>query len=192
MNTSGTRVTIGATGLAAIVGSTLTGRGIITDNLPQVVGGSCITMAGLVIVVLVLIRGWIVDTTDARNALAAAQRRADDERARYQALQMGLEGEQGRLNRDMAAERARIAASLLAERARLREEFEEERARLASEAFETGAMMERAGMLKADAELVRGNLIPFPKQPDHAAERERSREHGPERERSREHGIVGP
>jgi hypothetical protein len=148
------------------------------------IGGACLVMVGLTLIILVCVRRWIVNTREAERLLAAAQRQAQEERTQYIAAKAALENEHGRLNRDMAAERARIRATLVAERAKMRAEFEEERATLASEAFRTGVEMERAGMLKPDRQPA-GNLIKFPKQvpqPDPA----------PARERSREHGVVGP
>ncbi|MFI2761327.1 hypothetical protein ACH5A3_21035 [Streptomyces echinatus] len=159
-------------GFAAII------RSSSNDNVAGSIGGACLVMVALTITICVLVRHWIVNTNTERAILAAAQREAQAERARYFAAQAALENEQGRLNRDMAAERARIARSLIAQEAKLRTKFEEERAELAAEAFRTGAEMERAGMLKPGAEKARGVLIRFPRHPEHAAETERSREHG--------------
>ncbi|MEU6597931.1 hypothetical protein [Streptomyces flaveolus] len=165
-------------GFAAIIHSTS------HDHVAGAIGGACLVMVALSIIVCVLVRHWIVNTNTERAILAAAQREAQAERTRYIAAQAALENEMGRLNRDMAAERARIAASYLAEQTKLRKEFEEERAQLAADAFQTGVQMERAGMLKPGAEHARGKLIPlFPEQHPACA---------PERERSREHGNVGP
>jgi hypothetical protein len=158
-------------GFAIIISSTF------TDNVAGSIGGACLVMVALTIIICVLVRHWISNTELERTALAAAQREAQAQRATYQAAQCALENEQGRLNRDVAAERARITAALLATEAKLRADFEEERAQLAAEAFRTGAEMERAGMLRPDAE-VRGNLIPFPRELTRDADRERSRAPG--------------
>lgn len=154
-------------------------RSTSSDDVAGSIGGACLVMVALTIIICVLVRHWVVNTTTERTILAAATREAQAQRAFYQANQCALENEQGRLNRDMAAERARIAKTLITERAKMRAEFNEERAQIQADAFRTGVEMERAGMLKPGTEHTRGNLIPFPgQQPAHAAERERSREHG--------------
>jgi len=151
------------------------------DHVAGSIIGSCLVLVALVVVVLVLVHRWVADVATERAALSVAQRQAVDERTRYIAAQAALENEQTRLNRDIAAERASNDARLKAERAKLRDEFEEERAQLAADAFQTGAEMERAGMLRPDRERHRGNLIAFPR----AAA-------GVEPGRSREHEAVNP
>jgi hypothetical protein len=182
-STSGTRATTGAAGVAALTGITLTGHGILRASIPQAVGGSCLTMAALIIIALVLIRRWVSDTRDVRNALAATQREVERERSRYFALQMALEGEQGRLTRDMATERRRIAAILIREREKMDADFEEKRAALISETVEATVLMIHNGKLAPNTPAT-GQLIHFPTQQQPAPATERAR--------SREHGVVGP
>jgi hypothetical protein len=175
------------TAITTAVGILLAGFAVIIrsasrDNVAGSIGGACIVMVGVSLVILLFVRYWVVNTSEERRVLAAAQRQAQEERTQYIAAKAALENEHGRLNRDMAAERARIRAALKVEQAKMRAEFDEERATLAAEAFRTGVEMERAGMLKPDRQPA-GNLIKFPKQVPQPA---------PARERSREHGVVGP
>ena len=169
-----TAVGILTAGFAVII------RSASDDNVAGSIGGACLVMVGLTLAILIFVRRWVSDTSDERQALGQAQRDAQDERSRYIALKAALEGEHGRLLRDMAAERAGIAATLKAERAKMAAEFRETRATELSEAFQTGVEMERAGMLKRRPPQ-RGNLLKFPE-----------RQELPTQERSREHGVVGP
>lgn len=155
------------------------------DNVAGALGGACLVMVGLSLLILVFVRHWVVNTNEERRILAAAQRQAQESRTKYIAAQAALENEQGRLNRDMAAERAAIRATLVVERKKLRADFEEQRAQCMAEAFRTGAEMERAGMLKPGHPEPPANLIQFPKQQPAQAPT-------PQRDRSREHGVVGP
>lgn len=175
MGTGGTRATISAAA-AVLGGLTLTGDGVLTEDLPRVVAGTCLATAALVIAALLLVHRWVVDTADARKALAAAQREAERERSRYFAAQAALENEQGRLNRDMAAARANLAARLAAERQAMEDEFEERRGDVINEAMEATVRMFNRGKFAPDAARA-ANLIQFPHQ---------------ERVRAREHGVVGP
>lgn len=177
-----TAVGILAGGFAVII------RSASGDNVAGSIGGACLVMVGLSLVILIFVRRWVTDTSEERRILGAAQREAQAERTRYVAAQAALENEIGRLTRDMAAERARVAATLKAERAALKAEFEETRAQELSEAFQTGAEMERAGMLKRP-QSAGGSVLRFPKGQRGAPAQERGR---PERERSREHGVAGP
>ena len=161
--------------------------GIWRDDAARSIGGACLVICGLILVSLVLVRRWVVDTSDERRILAAAQRQAIDERTRYIASQAALENEQARLNRDMAAERHRIAAQLIAEREAMLAEFEERRAALVAETMEATVMMFRGGKFAPEELPQRGNLIKFPRDlPQQTPAPE------PQRERSREHGVVGP
>ncbi|MCG0066252.1 hypothetical protein L0F81_23670 [Streptomyces tricolor] len=175
---SATAAGILISGFAIIIGS------VSEDNVAGSIGGACLVMVSLTIIICVLVRHWIVNTDTERRILGAAQREAQAERTKYIAAQAALENEMGRLNRDMAAERARIARRLVAERKAMRAEFDEERAQLAADAFRTGVEMERSGALKRQ-EQPPGNLIKFrkPGQPAAPAS-ERARSHG--------HGVVGP
>lgn len=171
-----TAATITAAGFAVILHSTMRG------NAAGSIGGTCLVMAALTLIVLTVIRRWVVDTREERRTLATATQQAQAEQTRYIAVQAALESERGRLTRDAAADRAHTAARLAAERKAMESEFEEQRARLAAESFRTGVEMERSGALKPQPHAT-GNLIRFPRQqPDQA----------PERERSRGHNVVGP
>ncbi|MFF7142341.1 hypothetical protein ACFZB5_13970 [Streptomyces nodosus] len=182
--TAGTKATAAMSMLVMAVGITAILYGAIRNDLARSVGGACLAIAALTLIALISIQKWITDTSEERRILAAATRQAQDERTRYIAAQAALENERGRLHRDLAAARARIAPTLAAERTKLAAEFEEDRARLISESFETGVLMERAGMLKPGAPAAReSNLIQFPGQ-EHARL--------PERERSRGRGGVVP
>ncbi|WP_326779658.1 hypothetical protein OG481_01855 [Streptomyces longwoodensis] len=156
------------------------------DNVAGSIGGACLVMVALTAVILVMVRHWIINTAEERRILAACQREAQGERARFIAAQAALENEMGRLTQDMAAERAAIRATLIQERRQMSAQFEEERAQLAAKAFQLGAQMERNGDLKKKPAPEQANLIPFPKQ-----ERQRAQDQ-PQHERSREHGVVGP
>jgi hypothetical protein len=188
--TGGTRVTIITAVAVSLTGLVLVGQGILRESLPYATAGSTLTLTALVFGALVLIRMWISDTTNIRNSLAASRREAEQERSRYTAercryiaLLAGLESEQGRLNRDMAAARQQMARDLIKEREAIRAEFEEKRNELISETMEATILMIRDGKLAPDA-TPRGRLIRFPHQGQQAP--------APQRERSREHGIVGP
>jgi membrane protein implicated in regulation of membrane protease activity len=174
-----TAVVVLAAGFAVII------RSASAHNPAGSIGGACLVMTGLSLIILIFVRRWVTDTSAERRNLAVAQREAQSEQSRYFALQAAAENERCRLSADMAAERARIAATLKAEREKLRAEFEGNRAKELAEAFQTGAEMERAGAFKRKQQ-PRGNLLKFPqKQP---SQPEQEREH----ERSREHGVVGP
>ena len=175
------KAAIATAGGILTAGSTVIIRSASTDNVAGSIGGACLVMAGLTLIILIFVRRWVCETGAERQSLGHAQRDAQDERSRYIALKAALEGEHARLTRDMAAERAGVAATLRAERAKMTAEYRENRAKELSEAFQTGVEMERAGMLKR-RQLQRGNLLKFPgpqaEMPDQA--------------RSREHGVVGP
>lgn len=172
--TTATAAVVMTAGLSAIL------YGVIRSDLPRALGGACLTTPALVLLALVAIRAWVMNTSEERRLLAASTREAQAERSRYFAAQAALENEQVRLNRDMAADRARAAATLAADRKAMEAYFDEKRAKLVTDAFTIGVQMERAGMLKPKKPAT-GNLIQFPQQ-----------ERAAERERSREHGVVGP
>jgi hypothetical protein len=159
--------------------------GIWRDDTARSIGGACLVVTALILVALVLIRRWIVDTSNERRALADEQRQASEAHHRYIASQAALENEQARLNRDMATERHRIAAQLIAEREAMRDEFEEQKAALVAETMEVTVRMFHNGKLAPEDAPRKNNLIQFPKElPTQAPSRQR--------ERSREHGVVGP
>ncbi|TGZ14677.1 hypothetical protein DV517_61600 [Streptomyces sp. S816] len=157
------RATAAAATALSSTGLALTGLGVLRNNVPHAVGGSCLVATGIAVVALILIRTWITDTSDARNALAAAQRDAEKERSRYFAAQAALENEQGRLRQEVNAEQQRIASILATEREAMNIMFEEKRAALVSETMEVTVRMFRNGDFAPDT-LTTGRLIQFPKQ----------------------------
>lgn len=165
-----------AAGLAAIL------YGLVYDDLPRSIAGLGLTIVGLTVIVLIVIRRWVTDTRAERQLLAAAQREAHNQKSVYVAAQAALENEQGRLNRDMAAERLALSARLKSERDALARDFAEQRATVIAETMEATFHMFRGGKF-APTQTVTGNLIEFPRQ--HPERQE-------ERARSREHGVVGP
>lgn len=180
--TNGTRVVAGASGASVVGGLAVVLYGTLRDDLARAVGGTAVSLTALTVLALVLLRRWIVDTSNERRLLAATQREFVAERSRYFAAQAALEVEQGRLNRDMAAERAALDARLKAEREAMAVEFEEQRATLISETMEATVLMIHDGRLAPDAQ-TQSKVIQLRA---HQAQRH------PERERSREHGVVGP
>jgi hypothetical protein len=186
--TSGSRATNVAAAVAMLGGLPALLYGILHNDTARSIGGACLIMTALILTALVAIRSWIVDTSDERRVLAAAQRQASEERTRYIAAQAALENEQARLNRDMAGERQRIAAQLIAEREAMRDEFDDQKAALIAETMETTVRMFRGGKFAPEEETPqRGNLIQFPKELPTQAHPA-----SPERERSRGHEVVGP
>lgn len=178
--TSGTRATTAAGATVMLGGLTATLHGILRNNQAHSVGGGALAMFGLAAIALILIHQWVTNTTDERRILAAALREAQSRKDTYLAAKAGLENEQGRLNRDVAAERASLAARLKAERDTMTAEFEEQRATLIAETMEATVLMIHDGKF-TPAQSTTGRLIPFPdQQPVH------------QRARSRERGVVGP
>lgn len=161
-----------------LTGLALTGLGVLYDNVPCTVGGSTLILTGVSVIALILIRTWISDTSDARSALAAAQRDTERERSRYFAAQAALENEQGRLRQELNNERRRIASQLVQEREAMNAAFEEKKAALVSETMEVTVRMFRNGDFAPDT-LTTGQLIQFPKQehPIRTTRRSRSRGH---------------
>lgn len=176
--TAGTRATAGA-GAAVLAGGILVILyGVIRNDLARALGGACLSITALTLIALVVIRKWVTDTSDERRILAAAQREAQGERSRFIALRAGLENEQCRLARDMAAERAALTTRLAAEREAMADEFEERRAAYASETAEVFALMVHGGRF-APATSPTGKVIHFPsQQPEQQVEHVRSREQG--------------
>lgn len=186
-----------AAGTALLIGGvSVVAYGIYRDDLTRSTGGAFLAIAALTLLALVAIRRWIVDTRDERRILAASQREAVGERARYQAAQAALENEQGRLYRDLAADRAALNAQIAAERDALhakvaaeREameaEFERARGEISADAMDNMMSWITGGKLRPP-ERPKDNLIRFPGQAQDQAEPQASRE------RSREHGSVGP
>jgi hypothetical protein len=171
----------GTAGAAVVGGLSIVLYGTLRDDIARTLGGTCVTLTALTAVALILIRHWIVDTSEERRVLGAAQRAAQAERARYFAAQAALENEQGRLNRDMAAERAALTTRLKAEREAMAAEFDERKSSLIAETMEATVLMFRDGKLAPDNP-VQSKVIQL---------RDHQQRH-PERERSRERGVVGP
>lgn len=182
--TSGTRVTAGSATAVAAGGLTAVLYGALHNDPSRTVAGTCITLTALVVLSLLLIRHWIVDTSEERRLLAAAQRQAQAERSSYLAAQAALTAEQGRLTTDRATERRAEAVRLQAERQVLAKEFEEKRADLIAETIEGFWRMVTSGEMAAPARQ-QSKVIPFPKP-------HQQPQHRPEPTRPREHGVVSP
>jgi hypothetical protein len=176
--TGGTRATVATAGTILLGGLSLTLYGVIRDDYPRAVGGTCLTITTLTTITITLIRHWIADTSNERLALAAAERRAQDEYASYIALKAALEVEQGRLRQDISAESAALDERLAVERRKAEADFEEQRATLISETMEATVRMFHNGKFAPDT-VSAGKLIPFPQQEPH-------------RQRARGHEVVGP
>ncbi|MEU1448725.1 hypothetical protein [Streptomyces mirabilis] len=143
-------------------------------------------MVGLTAIILTVIRSWIVDTRDERRILAAVQRQAESERARYIALQASLVNEETRLKKDIAAERAALTARLKNEREAMQAEFDAALGEASADAVKIAMSWVHGGKL-APPQHQRGNLIHFPHQHPEPESQPQA-----QRERSREHGVVGP
>lgn len=176
--TGGTRATATAAGTILLGGLSLTLYGTIRDDFAHALGGTCLTITALTVIALVIIHRWIIDTSNERRILAEAQAKAQDECARYVALQAALENEQGRLRQDVNAELAAINERLEVERRKMDADFEERRNDLISQTMEVTVRMFHNGKFAPEA-ASRGSVIPFPQQE-------------PQRQRAREHGVVGP
>lgn len=176
--TSGMRATILAGAAVLLSGLTLSIHAIAVNSTPRSLGGACLTLIALTVISLVVLRSWIVDTSNDRRALNEATAKAQDEYTRYLALQTALEGEQTRLQKDVNAERAALIESLAVERRQMIADFEEHRAELIAETTEAAFLMFHSGKF-APQHQDRGTIIRFPMQE-------------PERQRAREHGVVGP
>lgn len=180
--TTGTRVAVTAAATAMLGGLGTILYGVLQHDLPISVAGLGLTLTALTAVALILLRGWITDTQQERQLLAASQREAQAEKSRHFAARAAMEVEQGRLTRDRQAERRADERRLRAEREAMERQFEEQRAVLIAETMEATFLMIHKGKF-APAEPTRSKVIQFPKdlphqQPQHRAERERSREHG--------------
>jgi hypothetical protein len=176
--TGGTRATATAAGTILLGGLSIILYGIIRDDLARAVGGAFLTVIALTFIALFVIRRWIVDTSNERVALAAATTKAQDECARYIALQAALENEQGRLRQDVNAELAALNERLEVERRKMDADFEERRNDLISRTMEVTVRMFHKGKFAPEAARS-GSVIPFPQQE-------------PQPQRAREHGVVGP
>lgn len=172
----------------AAAGITLTGlavilHGIAYNNLAHSIGGLGLTTTGLTAVALTLIHRWVTDTTKEREALAADQRKAQEERSLAFAEQAAVEGERSRLYRDLEAARAADEERLTIERAAMAQEFEDARAELVNNSMSILASWMVDGKIRPP-ERKNGTIIHFPDQ--------QHQEATPRRERSREHGAARP
>lgn len=178
--TGGARTTAVAAGAGFIAGLLAVLHGTYRDNITNTVGGTCLTLIALITIALVLIRKWVVDTSDERRILAATQREAQRQHDRYLAAQVALENEQGRLRQDMAAERQANTLRLKTERAAMVDEFEAKRGEVVAESMEVAIRLV-CGKKLDPRQLATAKLIQFPQNLPHQ-----------QRERTREHGVVGP
>lgn len=175
------------TGIAAVTAATvmfggmaLALNGIATSQVPRSLGGVGAIMTALTMVVLLVIHKWVTDTRTERALLAAAQREAQEERARYIAAQSALESERTRMRRDLDAEHVALLERARVEREALDDEFEERQSDLVNETMEATVRMFYDGKFAPDVRR-RGTLIQFPQQQPQE-----------QRSHSREHGVVGP
>jgi hypothetical protein len=175
--TGSTRATAATAGMILLGGLPLTLYGVIRDDFTRTVGGTCLTITAVIVIALLVIRQWVVNTSNERRRLAEDQRRTQDEYTSYIALKAALVAEQGRLRQDISAESAALTARLAVERSKMEADFEEQKATLISETMEATVRMFHNGKFAPEAAAA-GKLIPFPQQE-------------PERQRAREHGVVG-
>lgn len=178
--TNSARITAATAATTALGGLATTLHGAINDSPARAIGGVGLTMTGLTTIALILIRRWVTDISDDRQALAAAQCEAQQERSSYFALKAALENEQGRLSQDLATERRDLEARLVAERQAMADDFEAKRGNLIAETMEAAVLMMCNGEF-APAATSQGKLIRFP-HPERAEARERARGHN----------VVGP
>lgn len=152
----------------------------ITQRAPaRSAGGTCFAMAGLAVLALVYIRGWLHDTSSERQRLQDATTAAHDERSKYLTATAVLGAERERMQRDADATTQRAAAQLAAEREAMRDDFDAERTALVLNAFETGARLSHGGWLAPTRETL-GQLLMFRERERHPVDQER------------EHGVVHP
>jgi len=175
----GTKATITAAAGATLAGLTVILHGIAYDNLAHSIGGLGITTTGLAVLALTLIHYWITDTTAQREALAADQRKAQEERSLAFAEQAAVEGERSRLYRDLEAARAADEERLAVERAAMELEFEDARTELVNNSMSILASWVTSGKIRPP-ERKNGTIIRFPDQQhqDVTLHQERTREHG--------------
>ena len=182
MNLTSDRRATGTAALGALGGLSLTIHGLMSDQLSHSLSGVALTMVGLTAIVLTVIRKWVTDTSDERRVLAAAQREAQGERARYFAERAALVNEQARMSKDIAAERAALTARLKSEREAMQAEFDAALGEASADAMNIAMSWVHGGKF-APPQPQQGNLIQFPHQQP---------QDQPQRERSREHGVVRP
>ncbi|MFZ3556423.1 MULTISPECIES: hypothetical protein [unclassified Streptomyces] len=181
--TSGKQITAAAgAAVTLLAGPALIATGVLTSRPASALAGVAMAMVGLTLTILLVVRGWVTNTSADRARLAQDQREAREEKARYFAAQAALENEQARLHRDLRGERAALARRIKAEREALAAEFEERRAELISETMEATVRMFHDGKFAPSSE-TGGTLIEFPKQHDQAE---------PEPSGVRERGVAGP
>lgn len=179
----GTKITTKAAAGTTLTGLTVILHGIAYENLSHSIGGLGITTTGLISLGLTLIHQWITDTSGEREALAADQRKAQEERSLAFAEQAAVEGERSRLYRDLEAARAADEERLAVERAAMQQEFEDARVELVNNSMSILASWIKDGKI-CPPEQKKGTIIRFPDQ----QHQEATRHH----ERTREHGGVRP
>lgn len=146
--TRGARGIAAASTITLVAGIATTAIGLIVGDTSKSASGASITIIGLATLSLIVVRRWVTDTAAERGRLAAATTAATNEQTRYIAGLAAVDAERARLRRDATAMARRQVAQLEADRETLRGEFEKDRERISTEAFRTGALMERAGLLK--------------------------------------------
>lgn len=169
MRVSGRRTTATASGAVITAGLAVVLWGVWRNDPARAAGGACLTITALTLVTLVLVKGWVTDTTAERRRLAEAAKQYDDEHSRYIAAQAALEVERDRMRRDVEYATERAAAQLVAERAKLQSEFDSERNALICATFESAFEILKGG-LPAEATTRGRSVIPFPEQHPAAAE----------------------
>lgn len=146
--TRGARGIIAASTITFVAGITTTATGLAAGDTARSASGASIIIIALATLSLIVLHRWVTDTSAERTRLSAAETAARNEQARYIAGLAAVDAERARLRRDATAMARRQLAQLEADREKLRDEFEDERERISTEAFRTGALMERAGLLK--------------------------------------------
>lgn len=146
--TRGARGIIAASTITLIAGIATTATGLTAGDTARSASGASITIIGLATLSLIVLHRWVTDTSAERGRLAAATTAASNEQARYIAGLAAVDAERARVRRDATAMARHQLAQLEAERAKLQAEFDADRERISTEAFRTGALMERAGLLK--------------------------------------------
>lgn len=144
----GTSGIIAASTITLVAGIATTTIGLIVGDTSKSASGASITIIGLAALSLILLRRWVTDTSAERSRLAAATTAATNEQARYIAGLAAVDAEHARVRRDATAMARHQVAQLEVERVKLQAEFDADRERISTEAFRTGALMERAGLLK--------------------------------------------
>lgn len=176
MRRTSKRTTAPSAAAAITVGLGTVLWGVWKNDPARATGGACLTITALALIGLVLIRGWITDTSAERSRLATAARAKDEERLRYLAGQATQNSERDRMRRDMEYAVERAAAQLRSEQAKLRAEIDAERNALICATFASAYEILKVGF--PTRATTRGRaVIPFPaQQPAGSGERARGRD----------------